>query len=321
MEENNTSDFSLYILLSVSGLLVVIDGLQLIHMIYNWEYGFLIVKPIFESCIKFELISKTIFSIYSFIAAFSSFSLTLFLLCAQDFFLGKFLKTYLHINYIFFGPYMVLLSILGIYHWEEVVYVCEKSNLNFKEVSVSNSVTIIGCFLISALITVIVQFLESFNFLLDSILKRETGSLIIGRFFWQIASSRANQARIRANNGNNYSANNQNVILNINDNVIENREDNVQNNNDSLITIDRNNIRNLYENNLENERLILANSQDFFNNNQQNKNLFQSEVNLNFNSSDDYQRINYINEAENKIILEENNNNPIESNKNTELNN
>lgn len=296
MEENNTSDFTLYILLSVSGLLVVIDGMELIHIFFNWYYGFLIAKPIFESCIKFELISKTIFSFYSFFAAFSAFSVTLFLLSAQEFFFEKFKTTYFYINYIFFGPLMAALSILGIYHWEEIVYVCDKNNLSIKEVSISNSVTIIGCFLMSVLITVIVQFFQSLNFLLDSILKRNSGSHIIGRFFWLIALSRANQVRMRSFNGNsnnisNNNENNQDAVLNVNNNVDLNRGADLENPNNHILINNPQNIRDLNHNNLENERLILC--------------------------PDNNQIIDIIDETENKNILEKHVDNQIEDSKNS----
>lgn len=324
MEENNTSDFTLYILLSVSGLLVIIDGLELIHMIYNWQYGFLIIKPIFENCIKYELISKTIFSIYSFISAFSALSLTLFLLSSQEFFLGKFLKSYLFINYIFFGPMMAALSLLGIYHWEESVYVCDKNNLNNKELSVSNSVTIIGCFLLSLLITIVVEFFESFNFLLDSILKRETGSQIIGKFFWVISLSRTNQARMNSNDGhsistiipNNFNSNiNNDMILNVNPNSNGNIRSNTGNesNDSEIIVIENNNLENSHHDNTENERLNKANSEGFiYNNSTNSEKIFFCDV------IDQSKKLDIINETDNINILEKNKtNNPNELSKNT----
>lgn len=325
MEENNTSDFTLYILLSVSGLLLVIDGLELFHIIFNWQYGFSLVKPIFENCLKFELISKTIFSIFSFIAASSAFTLTLFLLCAPNFFLGQFLRTYLFVNYFFFGPMMGALSILGIYYWEDVVYVCDKKNLNLKEVSVSNSVTIIGCFLISVLITVLVEFLESFNFLLDSILKRDSGSPTIGRFFWQIVLSRANQARMRAYNGNNNSANDQNnsntnannqiVVLNVNDNNVFKQVD-LERDYDVMV-VNLENRRVLNENDLHNERQLLPENENLLITKELNQEKDSREVNMNKNNFGNYTRLDLIHEAEIKNNIEKNINNPVEFSKNS----
>jgi len=315
MEENNNSDLTLYILLSVSGLLIVIDGLELIHMIYNWEYGFLIVKPVFESCIKYELISKTVFSIYSFIAAFSAFFLAFFLLCGQEFFLNKLRTTYLYINYIVFGPLMAALSILGICHWEQVVYVCDKNNLYSKEVSVSNSITIIGCFLISVVITVIVEFFESINFLLDSILKRNTGSHIIGRFFWQIATYRANQARMQPYNRNNNDVNNHDSNLYLNNDTNVNREANLANQNNEILFNNNPNNRDLNINNLENEKLIPVNTQDTSYNIEEIHYIASRDCNLYLNSCYNNEREDNINEAKNK--LEKRNNITDEACKNT----
>jgi len=284
MEENNTSDFTLYILLSVSGLLVVIDGLELLHIIYNWQYGFMVIVPIFEKCIKYELISKTVFSIYSFTAAFSAFSLTLFLLAAEHFFITKFVITYLQINYFLFGPLMAALSLIGIYNWEEMVYVCDKNNFNVKEVSVSNSITIIGCFLISVFLTMLVEFFESTNFLLDSILKRETGSRTLGNFFWVVVS-RTHQGRVRSYNGHN-TANNQN------------NNNNNHNSQSNQINIDSNSNTNSNTNNPN------INSNDNRNNNEnaQNNNVIIHHKENNFNQ-DTVLNLNNNNEINNKEII------------------
>lgn len=195
MEEASTSDFTSYILLCVSGLLVFIDSLELFYIINNWRYASLFVIPMFEKCIKYELISKTIFAIFSLISALSAFFLSFVLLFAQNFFIEKFLKTFLYVNYIIFGPLMLSLSILGINYWDEIIYVCEKNQLSNKELSVSNTTSIISCFLISVILTLLVQFFESFNFLLDSITKRDTGSIIIGNFFWKFVFLRSNRDR------------------------------------------------------------------------------------------------------------------------------
>ena len=201
MEEGNNSDFTSYILLFVSGLLVFIDSLELMHIISNWQYPSLFIIPMFDKCIKYELISKTIFAIFSLISALSAFSLSFFLLSFQRLFFDKLLKTYLFANYIFFGPLMLTLSLLGVHYWDEVVYVCEKNELKMKELSASNTMSIVGCFLISVILTLLVEFFDSFNFLLDSIIKRDPGCAILGKFFWKVVFLRMNRDSIRAYNG------------------------------------------------------------------------------------------------------------------------
>jgi hypothetical protein len=240
MEEASTSDFTSYILLCVSGLLVFIDGLELVHIINNWQYGSLFVIPLFEKCIKYELISKTIFAIFSLISALSAFFLSTFLLFAQNFFLEKILKTFLYVNYLVFGPLMLTLSLLGIDYWDEIVYVCEKNNLTNKEFSMSNTTSIVGCFLISVFITLLVEFLESFNFLLDSILKRNSGSVIIGKFYWKVVFLRTSRDRLRAYDGlsNNEDQNHNSEILN-NMNYINNDNNIIEIG--SLVQINKNN--------------------------------------------------------------------------------
>lgn len=273
MEENNTSDFTLYILLSISGILVIIDGIELLHMVLNWEYALMINLPLFERCIKYELISKTVFSCFSFIAAFSALVLTVFLLFGQQYFIQKVLKNYLLINYTFFGPLMLGVSSLGVYYWNDLVYVCDKNNLNNKELSASNSITIAGCFLISLILTLIFQFMLSLKILLNSILRRRNRSNIIGKFFWYIVYKQSNGNRrgiLRGNHEQDNSLNNQhrnNQNNNNNNNIIvipmeDNREmidasilelevNNNLNNNINLLH------NNLEENNYENNNPLL----------------------------------------------------------------
>jgi hypothetical protein len=255
MEEANTSDFTSYILLCVSGLLVFIDSLELAHIISNWQYTSLFILPMFDKCIKYELISKTIFALFSLVSALSAFFLSFFLLFFQSFFLQKFLDTFLFVNYIIFGPLMLILSLLGMHYWDEVAYVCEKNNLKNKEISASNTMTIAGCFLISFILTLLVEFFTSFNFLLDSIMKREYGSPIIGKFFWKVVTLRTNRDRIRAYNRN-VGPNNNALSENI-----ENNNDNEANNRDNDL-IDVGGTENLSNGNY---RLVNNNNDDNYN--------------------------------------------------------
>ncbi len=281
MEENNTSDFTLSILLCISGLLVIIDSIELIQIISSWKVDFLIVPQVFEKCIKFQLISKTIFSVFSFVSALSSFFLTLLLLTAQNFFLKKLLKAYLYLNYYFFGPLMMGLSLLGIYNWEHVVYICNKNDLNKKDLIISNSVTVISCFLVSVFLTVLVEFFEAFYFLLDSILKRNSGSHILGKFFWLFALSRTNRARMRAfsGNNNNIQINHQNRNNIDNQNNIWNNADNGNidiYNQDTVIDINNNFLNNI--NLIDNNR----NNMIFINDRNTNNSILKNEENEGF---------------------------------------
>jgi len=239
MEEGNTTDFTSYILLCVSGLLVFIDGLELMHIISNWQTDSLFILPVFEKCIKYELITKTIFALFSLISALSAFHLSFFLLFWQSFFLEKFLDTFLFVNYIFFGPLLLSVSLLGVHFWDDVGYVCEKNDLKIKEISASNTMTIFGCFLISVILTLLVEFFNSLNFVLDSIMKRNSGSPIIGKFFWKVVSFRTERDRIRSyNRGGNVNTN----ALNNNNNFENNNDNNNQeHNNDDIEASNHNN--------------------------------------------------------------------------------
>jgi len=278
MEDENNSDFTLYILLIVSGILMMVDGLELIHTILNWHYGFMIVEPVFQKCIKYELISKTIFTHFSFFAALSAFSLTLFLIVCQDFFVKKLINTYMNLNYIIFGPLLLTFTSLGFFLWEDVTNICNKNNLNVKEFSLSNAISLIGCFFISVFITTIVEFSVSINFLMNSLMKREGGSNFIGKLFWSTVHRRHNN---RNNNRNRENSNSSN--------------DNIRNNNNNA----RSNINN-------NNEVHNSNSNNNNNANENNRNL---NANENENEAEVILPIRQNLEYQNEVILENNNNN------------
>ena len=292
MEENNSSDFTLYILLSVSGILVVINGIELFQMLNSWQYSYLVLPELFEKCIKSELISKTIFSIFSFLAAFSAVILTLSLLMGQQIFLDKFLKLYLHTNYIIFGPNLLGVSILGLFYWGETVHICNKNNINKKDFSISNAITVIACFVVGLFITCIVEFMESFNFVLESILKRESGSNIIGIIFWSTVLNRGNSLRTNTMN-----------VVNENQSNLNNNAN--QMNNQTNILID-NNSDNNDVNNLNSQNLNFKNEE---------KKIDISEINSNILVNNFENKRNFINENEENFTLMN-----LNSNKNTENN-
>ena len=108
---------------------------------------------------------------------------------------------------------MLTLSCLGFFLWNDVAYICDKNNLNVKEFSIPNAVSIIGCFLISVFLTSVIEFSESLNFLMNSIMKRENGSIILGKFFWSIVHRRGTTGGIRNRNrwGSNTNASNESL--------------------------------------------------------------------------------------------------------------
>jgi hypothetical protein len=188
MEENDErgQNFTLILLLLLSFILVFVDSLELIQLTVSWEIGVGIISPVFDSCIKWELYTKTVFCIFSFLAAISSFILTLFLLINSAWFADKILSTFLYFNYLIFGPYMLGFCFIGFLNWNNVVFTCDRQNYNNKILSASNVFSLVGCFIISLSITCMVSIYKTVTLYFDSILRRSQGSVVLRKLFWWV---------------------------------------------------------------------------------------------------------------------------------------
>jgi len=184
--ERASENTILYILLVTSLILVMIDTFEFIQIIKNWGNLNSMPYNVFETCFKWEFYAKTIFCIYSLMGALSAFILIKFLIFNANYFIEKFLPTYRVFNYIIFGPYLLGFSLLGLYNWNDVVFVCDKQNLKIKILSHSNLFSLIACFLLSLLITGLIMIVRAINIYFNSILNRPGGSPLIKKAFWKI---------------------------------------------------------------------------------------------------------------------------------------
>jgi hypothetical protein len=221
MEEpdDHGQNITLILLLVLSFILVFVDTLELYQLTVSWQYGVSIISPVFESCIKWELYTKTIFCVFSFLGAISSFILTLFLLISSNWFAEKILSTFLYFNYLIFGPYMLGFCILGFMNWNNVVFTCDRQNYSNKVLSASNVFSLIGCFIIACLITCFVSIYKTVMLYFDSILRRSQGSAILRKLFWWVVfRNREPVEYVRS------TVNNPNQGANQGNNIPENRE-------------------------------------------------------------------------------------------------
>jgi hypothetical protein len=89
-EPNNSNTVTIFLLLVVCSLFVTIDGLELYRLVDQWDYALRSFhKETFEHCIQFPIIARTAFTIFSFMAAFSSFLIAFLLSINVDFFIEK----------------------------------------------------------------------------------------------------------------------------------------------------------------------------------------------------------------------------------------
>ena len=153
-------------------------------MILNWQYGTLIITTAFDSCIKWELYTKTAFAIFSLFGALSSLIISAFLIIDTNWFISKGMTSFLYFNYLVFGPYMLGFATLGIIKWTNVAYVCDKQNFNHKNISPANIFSLVSCFTLSLSITVFVAIYKTMDIFIQSITSKPGGSVVIRKIFW-----------------------------------------------------------------------------------------------------------------------------------------
>jgi hypothetical protein len=219
-----TNNFTIYLMLVICVILISVDMIELYRVVLSWNYMNKFDPVLFNSCIKKELILKTIFSVFSFLAAISAFLLCLFLTISVEFFIEKIMPTFLKLIYFIFGPYMLAFTIFGLANWNDVVYICDRRNYKNQLFSMSNMISLVGCFLFSLTITIGVTIYETVMLYIESILRRSNGSkLLRGMFWWAVLRTNADAIR------NAHNAQNENVRndRNLNNNNNANNAGNV----------------------------------------------------------------------------------------------
>jgi hypothetical protein len=179
-----SNNFTIYLMLIICVLLVTVDTIELYRLSLAWLQAVKSDHEFFNTCLKNELIIKTVFCIFSFSAAISAFLLTIFLSTCTELFANKFLVSYLYMNYFIFGPYMLAFCILGCIHFNEFIYVCDARHMDEKILSISNIFSLLSCMIISCIITLAVAGYESTRVLVDSILRNKEGSVFLRKMFW-----------------------------------------------------------------------------------------------------------------------------------------
>lgn len=190
------NNFTIYLMLVICVILISVDMIELYRVVLSWTYMNKFDPVLFNTCIKKELIIKTIFSVFSFLAAVSAFLLCLFLTISVEFFIEKIMPTFLKLIYMIFGPYMLGFTIFGFANWNDVVYICDRRNFKNQFFSVSNMISLVGCFIFSLTITIGVTIYETVMLYIESILRRSNGNKFIrGMFWWAVLRTNSDALR------------------------------------------------------------------------------------------------------------------------------
>jgi len=187
--EANSNDQRFYtvgILTASTFILLMVNIIGMYNTVTYWTIITEYTPLKFESCIKYELISRTIYEIFSCASGISLMVVCLFVIFSIDLFLEKFLEVFLYFNYLVFGPFLLMCCFLCMIYWKDVMYVCDREDLNSKVVSASNIISFIGALILSLIVTSFIGFYRIFILYVDSILRRPDGSYILRKIFWKV---------------------------------------------------------------------------------------------------------------------------------------
>ena len=223
---NFGSNFALYLMMIICIVLVGIDSIELIRLSNDWSHIKAWSMTKLEGCIRVELITKTAFAVFSLLSAIAALTLTIFLTINTELFLQKILAAYLNLVYAVFGPIMLGFTIIGLANWNDVAFTCDKTNPQNKIFSFGSAFSLIGCFILSLLITLTFVIYEVVNLYINSILGREDQNKILRTcFWWVVTRARPNITGNQQNNNNNSNnSNNDNHNQNNNRPPQENEE-------------------------------------------------------------------------------------------------
>jgi hypothetical protein len=198
MEPNNfTNYFTLYLLLLLTTVFVAVDALEFYKLIEGWRIASHTFSPeFFSSCIKYPLLTQFGFNAFSILAAMSSFLFIALLAINTEFFTEKLIRSFIYMNCIIFGPWLLGATVCAIIHWEDVLYVCDGGGNNSaddknnyksrKMLSITTSFNLIGCLLLSLVITLSLSIYETVVLIIDSILRKPEGSAVVKKCFWGV---------------------------------------------------------------------------------------------------------------------------------------
>lgn len=251
MESRDSSRVALKIVFGLSLVLVLMDSYE-IYFSYSHliQYSKTFDPEVFNSCIKYHVFGQIFFTFFATFAGLSACLMALGLLVNYEFFATKGIETFIYLNYLVFGPYLLSSCFLAYCYWDKVIYNCDNKDYSKKYLNFSSLMALLICFVLSVIITFGYTIISSFQVLLQSVRFRPEGNRVIGRLFWDYIIHREIN---ESNSNDNINNNSINIQNNPNPNTINNRNINRNTNNNINNNNDHNN--GLNDNNLE-ERLI-----------------------------------------------------------------
>lgn len=204
MENNNddginnelrTGQITMYMLISLSVILVFVDCIEIMQLTYLWDNSLQLNKEVFNSCLKWELIFRTCNSVLSTCAAISALAMSLgVLLHTYGYQVKDFFGIIFHYLYMIFGAIMLGLSLLCFLYFRNIFYICDKSNLTAKggthednkRFAFGNFITIIITLCLSLSVVLLVMSTKVSQFFMASYHRKYGGSNLYRKIFWSL---------------------------------------------------------------------------------------------------------------------------------------
>ena len=202
MEQSNevtNGRYTLYLLISLTFVLVIVDLLEVYQIISIWNKSLKLNKEIFNECLKWELIYRSVTSFFSLCSALGALIAIVLLTSfysnirfSYEFF--SVLKYYL---IKIFGFLLLSMCILAYYNFFSVFYVCDKNKLdNFSKIqqtklfALGNFFSVFILFLLSLAIVLINFKYEMGQFFIKSYKHKEGGSNLYINIFFSFLSKK-----------------------------------------------------------------------------------------------------------------------------------
>lgn len=252
MQENSfTNNLTIQFLCLMAFLFALVDLLEL-NKIYNlWTDSSSIKNKIFNDCLVYPLMARTIFTLFSLFSSISAMMLTFLISFNLEMFIDKFFLTYVYYNYYIFGPYMLIFSLVGLLNWSKIINICYNneeifsnySNIQYNflntkaqlfsdlykdnikvvkdfpyeaHMSTTNMFNLITTMTISVIICLGMSLYETYNIFVSSIRKNDDGNIFIRKIFWYVVFKNRrniNSRQILLNENVNHINNNSNLSL------------------------------------------------------------------------------------------------------------
>lgn len=259
----NTS-FSVIVMVMITLVLLTINIIEMLNLITSWTKAMSGNILYFNQCLKYPLILKTFFTVFSALSTISILFITLGFLINAMYFLRKIWKSFLHYTLFLFGPLLTIFCIIVFCNFDNFVYSCQV-RLKIEYVfNFSHAFSVILCFIIGIVVWIAHSLYETLVIYSNSLTRHEEGSTLLRKaFYWMVMKYRPSlnnsSSEIRDNNNNNNNIPNQQSDLQINgnDETFNTSSNPINNNrNDNLINLNDNNHNRIMNNTLNNNDII-----------------------------------------------------------------